>query len=96
MTDPRADEYAGPATLAPKECCDTPLQVEVVLRSTFQPIDGRLHWYGRIAANPALDRACTPGSTVSVTTPDGSAEGRISDVDPWGRFRITGLGRPPF
>ena len=28
--------------------------------------------------------------------PHGSAEGRLSDVDPWGRFRIAGTGRPPF
>lgn len=91
LTD--TDEYAGHATLV---ACDQRLEVEVTLRSVFQPIDGRLHWYGRIAANALLDEQCTPGSTVSLITPAGSAEGRINDVDPWGRFRISGLGRPPF
>ncbi|QIX26000.1 DUF4873 domain-containing protein [Nocardioides sp. JQ2195] len=90
---PEADEYAGPANLIAGE---TRLQVEVTLRSVFQPIDGHLHWYGRIARNPELEHGCTPGSTVSLTTPAGSAEGRINDVDPWGRFRIAGTGRPPF
>lgn len=86
------DEYAGPATLTTG---DTEVEVEVDLRSVFQPIDGRLHWYGRIAANPELDR-CTSGGTVSLATPDGRATGKINDVDPWGRFRISGLGRPPY
>lgn len=88
-----AEEYAGPATLT---VGDTQLQVEVSLRSVFQPIDGRLHWYGRIATNDQLAEQCTSGSTVLLTTPDGAAEGKINDVDTWGRFRITGLGRPPF
>jgi hypothetical protein len=33
---------------------------------------------------------------VVLRTAHGSAEGRLSDVDPWGRFRIAGVGRPPF
>jgi hypothetical protein len=70
-------------------------EVEVRLRGQFQPIDGRFHWWGRIGTDPALD-AHGPGSTVTLETPYGAAEGRLSDVDPWGRFRIAGTGRPPF
>jgi len=84
-----ADEYAGPATVA-----DTP--VEVNLRGHFEPLDGRFHWYGRIGASEELSAQVASGDTVVLTTPGGSAEGRLSDVDPWGRFRITGTGRPPF
>lgn len=90
---PAAEEYAGHATLT---AGDQRLEVEVTLRSVFQPIDGRLHWYGRIAPSAQLDDQCTSGSTVSLTTSAGTAEGRINDMDPWGRFRISGLGRPPF
>jgi hypothetical protein len=82
------EEYAGPARIG-----DT--DVDVRLRGHFQPIDGRFHWWGRIGTTPELD-SHTSGSTVTLETPHGAAEGRLSDVDPWGRFRITGTGRPPF
>jgi uncharacterized protein DUF4873 len=83
------EQYAGPARIAATE-------VQVLLRGHFQPIDGRFHWWGRIAADERLAAQHSPGSTVTLVTPHGSAEGRLSDVDPWGRFRITGTGRPPF
>ncbi|MDF1606454.1 DUF4873 domain-containing protein [Nocardioides sp. YIM 152315] len=86
------EEYAGPATLVAGEA---ELVVEVDLRGRFEPIDGRFHWYGRLAAAPELGEV-RPGSTVTLTTEHGSAEGRLNDVDPWGRPRISGLGRPPF
>lgn len=71
------------------------VEVEVRLRGHFEPLDGRFHWYGRLAAHEAV-RAWQPGATVVVTTPRGSAAGRLSDLDPWGRFRVSGTGRPPF
>lgn len=87
-----AEEYAGPATLA---LDGQELSVEVILRGAFQPIDGRFHWYGRIETTDALAdvRAGTRGV---LTTPHGSADTKLSDIDPWGRFRVTGVGRPPF
>jgi hypothetical protein len=87
-----AEEYAGPAVLA---STGEELAVEVDLRGHFEPLDGRFHWYGRIAADDAVAQLGA-GSTVTLTTPHGSAAGRLSDVDPWGRLRITGTGRPPF
>ena len=81
-------QYDGPARIGSTE-------VEVRLRGQFQPIDGRFHWWGRIATDAALD-AHTSGSTVTLATPHGTATGRLSDVDPWGRFRISGTGKPPF
>lgn len=83
------EEYAGPAVVADVE-------VEVTLRGHFEPLDGRFHWYGRIGRGSALDEQVRSGSTVIVTTPNGTAEGRLSDLDPWGRFRVSGTGRPPF
>jgi uncharacterized protein DUF4873 len=81
-------QYDGPARIGEVE-------VEVHLRGHFQPIDGRFHWWGRIGATAALD-AHASGSTVTLETPHGEAQGRLSDVDPWGRFRVSGTGRPPF
>ncbi|MGN6252839.1 MAG: DUF4873 domain-containing protein [Marmoricola sp.] len=90
---PHADAYDGPATLV---VGGAELPVEVRLRGHVEPIDGRFHWYGRIQPCPELDAVATPGGTGTVRTPRGEAAGRLSDIDPWGRFRIAGLGRPPF
>jgi hypothetical protein len=91
-----AEEYEGPAQLvlgaAPD---DTLVDVEVRLRSLFHPIDGRRHWYGRVAPDPRLD-VLTPGAEVLLRTPRGAAPARLSDRDPWGRYRVSGTGRPPF
>ncbi|WP_067428724.1 DUF4873 domain-containing protein [Nocardioides jensenii] len=90
---PRADEYDGAARLSTGELR---IEVRVTLRSVFEPIDGHLHWYGRIATNQTLTDSCTSGTSVALTIGTSSATGRITDVDPWGRFRISGTGRPPF
>ena len=99
---PRADEihethetqeaYAGPAVVL-VDGVEHP--VEVALRGHFQPLDGHFHWYGRIAHSPALDDVRS-GASVELRTPHGTAPARLSDVDPWGRFRVAGTGAPPF
>ena len=88
------EEYTGPAQLIAAD--DETLDVEVRLRGHVEPIDGRFHWYGRIAADEQVAARHRSGATVAVRTPHGTAAGRISDVDPWGRFRVSGLGAPPF
>ena len=88
MDQLEGQQYDGPARIGLTE-------VEVHLRGQFQPIDGRFHWWGRIDTDARLHDH-TSGSTVVLATPHGSAEARLSDVDPWGRFRVTGTGRPPF
>jgi len=85
--------YDGPAQLVTD---DATLTVDVTLRGQFQPIDGRYHWYGRVAKDDRVDVLGRSGATVVLETPGGRAEGRLSDVDPWGRYRIAGVGRPPF
>lgn len=85
--------YDGPAVLRTDR---TPLEVQVRLRGHFEPIDGRFHWWGRIAADPALGATVGSGAAVRVETPYGDATGRLCDLDPWGRFRVVGAGRPPF
>ena len=105
--------YDGPAELV---VGGQVLAVDVRLRGMFQPLDGRYHWYGRVAHDADLDALDPSGATVRlrlparVTTPaeggagggDAVAEGaaeseaRLSDPDPWGRFRVAGVGRPPW
>ncbi|MGH3414121.1 MAG: DUF4873 domain-containing protein [Marmoricola sp.] len=90
--EPR-EEYEGPATIRAE---DSSVEVTVTLRGRLEPIDGRFHWYGRVAASPELDASHSAGDHVTIATAHGTAAGRISDLDPWGRFRIAGTGRPPF
>jgi hypothetical protein len=89
--------YAGPATLT-VDGRDVPVQV--VLDARHEPHDGRLHWFGRVVlggADPELVAALTAAtSRVELRTDGGRAQARIGDVDPWGRYRVTGVGRPPF
>lgn len=82
-------EYAGPVSVVAGE---TVVEVDATLRGAFQPIDGRFHWYGRLGATDAL----ASGATVTLRTAHGEATGRLSDLDPWGRLRVAGTGRPPF
>ena len=49
-----------------------------------------------MAADPRIDAEHSPGAEVTLVTPHGEATGRLSDLDPWGRFRISGTGDPPF
>jgi hypothetical protein len=95
MTDGPPDEegYDGPAELLGGE---RPVAVTVRLRGVFQPIDGRYHWYGRVARHDEVDELVRSGASVTLRTSYGQAIGRLSDRDPWGRYRIAGTGRPPF
>jgi len=90
----KADGYAGPARLRIKE---SEFEVHVVLGGYFEPIDGRYHWRGRVANNHEL-LVALGGRTATATlaTGDGSAECVVSDPDPWGRCRVSGISRPPF
>jgi hypothetical protein len=70
------------------------IPVTVALRGHCDPIDGRYHWYGRVAGAGLPD----PGrGEVRLVLPDGSrATGRLPERDPWGNLRIVGIGAPPF
>jgi cation diffusion facilitator CzcD-associated flavoprotein CzcO len=94
--DGRDDEdgYAGPATLTVGAAR---FDIDVQVRGLFQPIDGRYHWYGRIAAHRGLTDALGAGRTAAVLrTPEGSAPCELSDPDPWHRFRVAGTSTPPY
>ena len=85
--------YDGSAALVTD---DATVTVDVRLRGAFQPIDGRYHWYGRVSAGPDVDAVVDSRNPVVIRTPHGEAAARLSDRDPWGRYRITGTSRPPF
>jgi cation diffusion facilitator CzcD-associated flavoprotein CzcO len=86
--------YAGPATLA---IGADRYEVQVELRGGFQPIDGRFHWYGRIAAHDGLAAALGPARMAgTLATPEGQAACEVSDPDPWQRYRVSGRSTPPF
>jgi hypothetical protein len=94
MSEHDEEGYAGPATVLLE---DAEIEVSVVLRGYFQPIDGYYHWYGRIAANQALsDAVAGVKKTAVLRTPEGEATGQIADPDPWNRLRITGTSTPPY
>ncbi len=89
-----SDGYEGTAVL---EVGGSRFDVRVRLRGHFQPIDGRYHWYGRIDAHEGLTDLLGQGKTSGVlTTADGSAPGEVSEPDPSGRYRVTGISTPPF
>jgi hypothetical protein len=90
--------YSGPATLTVD---GRAVPVRAILDARHEPQDGRMHWFGRVV----LDRAAEPGlltaltstsSSIELSTDGGRAAARIGDVDPWGRYRVTGVGRPPY
>ena len=83
------EEYTGPARIGSAE-------VDVRLRGHFEPIDGLFHWWGRVAADDDVAAEQSPGAAIRLVTPHGEATGTLTDVDPWGRFRVSGVGRPPF
>ena len=89
------DGYRGPARL---DAGDSTIDVDVVLGGHLEPLDGKYHWYGRVAKNDAVDAAKKGGATsVGLAVAEGTgAEGRLAEHDAWGNMRITGLGEPPF
>jgi cation diffusion facilitator CzcD-associated flavoprotein CzcO len=88
------DGYTGPASLT---FADSQFEVEAQIGGEFQPIDGRYHWRGRLARHDGLTAVLgTARATGVLTTPQGSAPCELSDPDPWGRYRVTGVSTPPF
>ncbi len=91
------DGYRGPASLRLASAEADPFEIEVTLRGHFEPLDGRYHWYARVAVHAGLESALGGNKgTGLLTTPYGEAVGELSDVDPWGRYRIVGTSTPPF
>lgn len=88
------EEYDGPATLTVD---DREHAVRARLSGHFEPITGRYQWAGRLHGDDDLREALRPNSAVRLRTEaGGTAEATVREQDPWGGFRVSGAGRPPF
>ncbi|MEN3302073.1 DUF4873 domain-containing protein [Pseudonocardia sp.] len=86
--------YTGAATLT-LSGEEVPVRVRILVQ--HEPHDGRLHWFGRVdRAERLTDLLGGRGGEVEFRTEHGSAAATIGDVDLWGRYRLSGTGRPPF
>jgi len=94
-TDAAADGgYSGSGRLT---IGDAQFQVRVELRGHFEPIDGRYHWYGRVASYQPLDDLLGGVKAVGVLeTPEGASPCVVAEPDLWRRYRLTGYSTPPF
>ena len=83
--------YRGPAELMG-------LPVEVRLSAHFEPLEGRLRWAGRTGPSPSLrDRVAAGLRSATLSLPGGEAISvRVSEPDPWGGVRLSGVGTPPW
>lgn len=96
MPDDHHDGYTGPATLT-VDGHDLPVRVRLDAR--HEPHDGKLHWFGRLRFDPgiAMPPTLTAGTgRIELRTDSGRARAHIGDLDLWGRYRVTGIGTPPF
>ncbi|MBP1160390.1 MULTISPECIES: DUF4873 domain-containing protein [Rhodococcus] len=86
--------YAGSAALTTDEVT---LSVRVHLSGHFEPLDGNYHWYGRIAGDKLTELKQRGRSAMHLTIPGGpETPATLAEQDPWGNYRITGVGAPPF
>lgn len=93
---PEDDEegFQGPAVLVVGE---TEFDVDVHLADHFEPLDGRTHWYGRVAQNEAVAAVKRSGATtVAIRIGDHVAEARLAEFDAWGNLALRGVGSPPY
>ena len=86
-------EYSGRAVLS----AGTQIApVQVHLNGHFEPLDGNYHWYGRVVGD-VRDFKKPNGSPLFLSIDGGpQTPTSIAEEDPWGNFRITGIGAPPY
>ena len=96
---PAEDEldFAGPAVLS---AGDDSYDVRVWLSGRVEPVDGRYHWGGRIAAHDGVAQLVRDGRrAVTLRTADGrgsAVPARLGEVDAWGGVGVRATGTPPW
>ena len=91
---PEDEEYDGPARLAVD---GREIDVHARLSGHFEPIAGTYQWAGRLRPTDEVRETLRPNLDVVMTIGDEkSAAATVREQDPWGGFRISGSGRPPF
>ncbi len=90
------EDYRGPAVL--EGSGGRRLDVDVHLTGHMDPLDGRYHWYGRVGGDERIAELKRPDAGVpTLRIGEGRAvDATLAERDPWGHFRITGVGTPPF
>jgi cation diffusion facilitator CzcD-associated flavoprotein CzcO len=90
-------DFAGPAVLTAGE---DSYDVRVYLSGRVEPVDGRYHWGGRIAADDAVAQLVRDGRrAVTLRTADGGGSAvpvRLGEVDAWGGIGVRATGTPPW
>ncbi|SDJ44422.1 protein of unknown function [Frankineae bacterium MT45] len=98
ISDAQAEEddgYSGPVELIGSD--GAALTVGATLTGHFDPLSGKYSWYGRLDADPAVTTLVQGGARrVTLRSPFAEVSTSLSDVDPWGRYRVEGFGAPPF
>ena len=84
--------YDGAATI---RTGDDERRVRVRLSGRLDPIDGRYHWQGTVF-DALSDEVLTGPKPVTLTIGDRSAECRITERTPQGRYSVVGVGTPPY
>ncbi len=71
--------------------------VTVRVAGHFEPLDGRVHWSGRMTAPSELVALLRTGRRdVTLRCTGGEpVPARLAELDPWGGIRFTGTGTPP-
>jgi hypothetical protein len=89
------EEYWGPATL---RIDDRDVPVEIRASARFEPVEGRFRWAGRTAPDADLCERVSGGLRDARITIPGSPPMvvRLSEPDPWGGVRLSGIGTPPW
>src|SRR5262249_48358949 len=74
--------------------------VRVYLSGRVEPVDGRYHWGGRIAANDGVAQLVRDGRrAVTLRTADGGGSAvpaRLGEGDAWGGIGVRATGTPPW
>ncbi len=84
--------YDGAATI---RVGDDGRRVRVRLSGRLDPIDGRYHWQGTVF-DALPDEVLTQPRPVTLTIGDRTAECRVTERTPQGRYSVTGVGAPPY
>lgn len=87
--------YDGPAEL---ELDGSTLAVGLHLSGQFDPLAGEYAWSGRVDPHPDLTALIDRGGRdVTIRTTAGhEAPASVGESNPWGGYRVTGRGRPPY
>ncbi|MGW0634653.1 DUF4873 domain-containing protein [Nocardia salmonicida] len=87
-------DYAGPALL---DLPGAEYSVVATLTGHLDPIDGRYHWYGRLDPTETTTLPEPTRASAFLVLPGREpVAAHLTERDPWGNLRVTGIGTPPF